>query len=151
MFGNLRKGNRTTIIFFVFIIFFLAMLLAVNLNKSKSIIRKEKIEAFAMVGDKYGLAINGTALIFGRIVPGGSSTKKLTIDNNYNTEVRVEIFSKGPLGKYLQVSDNDFILKDNEKKTVKFSTHIPKDLPHGNYTGEVYIVVRKNNLLNRIF
>ena len=146
-----RDKKKLILIILVFIIIILLVSLVISLNSRLSTIKKQSFGTEIIVSDHYGFAINGTALVFGMVTPGGSATKKLTINNNYGEDIKVKIYSEGFLSNYLEVSENDFVLEENENKTLSFSAHIPTDLEYGNYTGKVFVIIKKNNLLNKIF
>jgi hypothetical protein len=139
------KKKRNTIIAFVFIIIIvlLAIFLTGSLINFFSVLEKEEIDAFLMVGPGFGIAINGTAIVFGRIPPGNSGQKELVIKNDYEHDVLIKIYARGEMKDFLTISENDFILKPEENKTIGFIARVPPEIPYGNYTGKVTVVTHK--------
>jgi len=113
------------------------------LNYYFSIIEKREIYAKVILSDHYGFDINGTALIFGMIVPGGTASKELIIKNDYEREVNVKFLVKGDIGEFMRISENNFILNKNESKKIGFVVLFPSSAEHGVYEGNVIVIIRK--------
>jgi zona occludens toxin (predicted ATPase) len=136
------KKNKQRI--FLFILFFLVLIFSIfNLFNYFSIIEQKRIYTEVMVSDKFGIAINKSALLFGRLVPGTSSNKNISIVNDYDHEISVDISSKGDIKEFLSVSDNGFILKKGELKDIKFFVKVPKHTEYGNYSGEIIVDIKR--------
>ena len=66
--------------------------------KYSSIIERKEVYTKVVVSDKYGFDINGTALIFGMITPGGSSASRgIILKNDYGKKVYIEIYVMGDI------------------------------------------------------
>jgi len=144
---SLKKERRSfyLFIFLICFILFLSLFLLINLFNyyNNNIIEKKEIYTEVEIGDKVGVAINGSALIFGRIKPNGISTKEINLVNNYDNDVLVEIVKEGNISDFISVSENNFVLKKMESKNVSFIAISDKDPEYGKYSGYVYVIIRR--------
>jgi hypothetical protein len=109
-----------------------------------SIIEKKDIYAKFIIGKTIGIDVNGTALTFGMLPNYGlTSTRSININNNYSHDVLIQIMIDGNISEYLIVSENDFILKPNEKKKIDFIVTSCANCPEGTYDG-IVIILTKN-------
>ena len=144
-----KDNSKKTIfisIIIILIIIFLCIFLYSNIIDYISTYEKREIYAQVIVSDNFGVAINGTSLIFGMTLPGGSSRKDIQLENNYNHNVKFKIYMEGNISDFLIVSENNFILKPHENKTLTFNVNIPKNAPMGTYDGKVFFVIRNPNV-----
>ena len=101
-------------------------------------IKKSLFPASVMVTKELGgFDVNSTALTFGSITLGGSSTRAVLINNSYPFPVRVKSKVEGPISELI---GSDFlVIWPNE--TSRFSFTVSSD-PYtllGNYSGNVSI------------
>jgi len=91
-----------------------------------------------------GLAVpvNDT-ITFGKVPRGASSVAKLNISNYEESPVFVTINAKGKLSGWIGLSDNNFILEKNESKEIKVTATVPANAPSGNYSGTLFVVVKR--------
>ncbi len=130
--------------FLIILIILIIFLFFFNLLSYSSVLEKKVIYSKVLVGDSLGFDVNGTALTFGMITPqGASSSRNINLSNFYGKEIKVEIFAVGDIAKFLSISENNFVLKKNETKTIKFVATSPKNTEYGTYDGNVFILVRK--------
>jgi hypothetical protein len=139
---NKNKRKIIAVISLLIIIVSLCIFLYSSLIDMMSLFETKEVEAFIIVSDASGVAINGTALMFGMVVPGGTSKKSVDLKNEHDGLAKVKIYAKGDIKDFINVSDNNFILYPNETKTVEFKVKIPRDTPFGNYTGKVIFEIR---------
>jgi len=130
------------VVILVIIIFFLIILLYTNIIDYISTYEKREVYAQIIVSNNFGIAINGTSLIFGMTVPGGSARKSIELDNNYKHDVKFKIYSKGNISDFLIISENNFILKPNEHKTLIFNIKVPRNATLGTYDGKVVFLIK---------
>jgi len=141
---NKLKIKIFGIIVLFLILFFVLIILCINIILT-GIIEKKEIYANVIVGEKYGFDLNGTALTFGMITPGASSSsREIILTNNYKRDVLVEISSQGVIKDFLKISKNNFILKTNETDKIGFIVSVPLDCKFGSYDGEVTILIKKS-------
>lgn len=138
---NKLKLKIILVVLIVFI-FILSVFLYSNLIDYLSVLEKKEIYASVTVSDSYGFEINGSALMFGMTTPGSSASKSIDLTNDYDSEVRVEIYSKGEIGRFLEISENNFLLGVGESKEVNFAVVIPENIDYRVYDGRVFVLIR---------
>lgn len=147
---NPKSRKLFVIAILIILIFLLGIFLYSTLIDFLSIMDEQDIYAKIIVGNRTGFDVNGTALIFGMVVPGSSSNKDIFIKNNYDREVNIEVYVDGEISDFLKISENDFILSKNEEKVVGFLANVPSDAKYGTYEGVVKILIR-NSLVKKMF
>jgi zona occludens toxin (predicted ATPase) len=139
-----KKINQKNYLLIFFILFFLVLILSLyNLFNYLSVLEKREIHTEVIVSDKVGIAINESALLFGMVMPGASSRKNITIINDYEQDIKVDIVSKGNIKNFLFASENSFIMDKGELKEIKFFVKIPKDTNYGKYEGKIIFVIKR--------
>ena len=143
----MKKKNKLIIASVLFItILFLCIFLFSNLIDYLSVLEKQEIYAKVEVSDHYGFDINGSALVFGMLIPGTSASKEISIENNHDQIVKIEIYATGEIKDFIRVSENNFVLIPREFKEINFDVYIPKGAEHRIYDGKV-VVVTKNSII----
>ena len=89
-----------------------------------------------MVGGYAGFDVNGTALTFGMIPPGGSSTRSLFVTNGFDVPARVIPRVTHSIAPYLVFPVN-LTLQSGERAKVPVTLTVPSSLAYGNYSGWV--------------
>ncbi|MBS3089892.1 hypothetical protein J4461_03380 [Candidatus Pacearchaeota archaeon] len=102
----------------------------------------KEIEVRFIVGSNPGLDINNSGLIFGKIVPGGSATRIINIENTYNKPIIITLVGDEFLKPILSL-EQPIKLSIGEKKKVPVTLSIPKNYSFGNYTGSIELRVRR--------
>ncbi len=82
-----------------------------------------------------GFDINTTALTFGKIPPGSTSSKKITVNNNKNKEVLISLKTYGETTKFITLEQNNFILLPYESKEINIFATAPLNSNNGIYSG----------------
>lgn len=144
---------RITPLLFSFI--FLSIILAMIAHSFLTYKEIRAIDMKATIGDYVGFNLETRYLEFGTMMPGGHSERSLDIHNDGNIPLRIEIeiIEKKDinlfLGKYKQIpeqwvtlSENNFLLKPGEGKSVKFSIKPDGNAGYGNYTAQARIKMR---------
>lgn len=103
----------------------------------------EEYPMFLLVGDKLGIDVGSDIIRFGRIKPGGGSSRTFVLQNDYSQEVKINMRIFGDLESYASLSDNHFVLVPNETKEVMISVGVPNDLSFGNYTGTLRVITER--------
>lgn len=106
-------------------------------------IEQRSLEASFFVRENAGFDLNSTALTFGAIPRGGSSSRSVTIDNDYERNVRVDVKVSRDIADYV-FADQPIYLSKGESANVSFSAIVPEDMPYGNYSGFVYFDIFEN-------
>lgn len=139
----MTKNKYVILIVLIVIILILGAYSTINIINHFLVIEKKELEARVSVSDKVGFDINGSALTFGSIPGKGSSSREIFLDNYYNQSVKIEIYVKGEIGDFMQISENNFVLLENERKKVSFVVSFPEGTKLGEYRGRVYILIKK--------
>ena len=105
----------------------------------------EKYDLYARlsIGGVTGLDVNSTALIFGRIIYGSNSEKKMILENTYNFPVVYSFEIEGNISDFL-IFDREVHLGAGENKTISISTITFSDEEYGDYEGFLKVVVKKD-------
>ncbi len=93
------------------------------------------------VSDKLGADLNDSALTFGKLFPGSSAVRKLEVANNRNFPVEIEFFASEEIASFL-IAENK-TLPAGENFSIPITLIIPKEMPYGNYSGKLRMVVTK--------
>lgn len=143
-----KKEKSNKLIFLVIILLAVIILCGsfvfFSAYKNLETLEKREYIAKVKVGNVIGVDINSSAFTFGTLLPGSSSQRKLVIYNTYNRDVRVLVGSEGEIKDFLEISENDFILKKNENKTLTITAQSQKDTGKGIYQGKIIVLVKKN-------
>lgn len=130
------------VIIMLIIIFILSVFSYSNIVDYLSTYEKREVYAQIIVSNNFGIAINGSSMIFGMTVPGGTSRKEIQLENNYKHDVRFKIYSEGNISDFLIISENNFILKPMERKTLTFTVKVPKNANFGTYDGKIFFIIK---------
>jgi len=141
--GNLKKEKQNkklilVLIMIVILTFILNIYLSIRLSR---IIEIRELYASIIVSDKIGFDLNSTALTFGEVIRGGSSERKVSMENNFGFPIEVDIYGKGGIKRFI-IPFKDKIEKD-EKKNIAISASVPLNADFGEYFGEVIIKIKK--------
>jgi len=131
------ESNKIILIGLVGII--LLSILFVNYN----ILEKKEYAVKFEIGGSPGFDLNSTALTFGRIPFGSSSTRSILIKNDFDRTVFVSLSSSKEISSLLSISENDFFLKSGENKTLSFFVYSYPNITAGKYEGDVKLVVSR--------
>jgi hypothetical protein len=96
-----------------------------------------------VAGEKMGFNLDPGELNFGKIIPGGSATRDITIKNTYKYPTLTKIKSSGEISKYIIVSENNILLQPNESKNITFSVFAEVGIELKEYPGEITIITKK--------
>ena len=131
-----RKNMNWTLIFAALIILLSIVSLVFSfVNYLNKPIEKREFEVkFSVEEGRAGFDINGTALTFGIIPPGGGGTRKIDIENKYDFPVKVKFSISNNLADYLELPGQMFLEK-GQKETAIININMPRDAEQANYTG----------------
>ena len=131
-----RKNMNWTLIFAALIILLSIVSLVFSfVNYLNKPIEKREFEVkFSVEEGRAGFDINGTALTFGIIPPGGGGTRKIDIENKYDFPVKVKFSISNNLADYLELP-REMFLEKGQKETAIININMPRDAEQTNYTG----------------
>lgn len=133
----MERRNKTLILVTIAIAI-LTLFLIINAPLHKQIIPTRFI-----AGENMGFDLGPGNLNFGKIVPGYSASRDITITNNFNKPTLTKIKSSGEISSYIIVSENNFVLNSNESKNITFSLFPEKGIELKEYPGEIIILTYK--------
>ena len=84
-----------------------------------------------------GFDLNSSALTFGSIVFGGSSSRSVLVDNPYSFPVRVEPFVEGTISELVIYSP--MIVSPHNSSSFQISVFSGPNISLGGYTGNISI------------
>ncbi len=90
-------------------------------------------------GKKIGIDVNNTALTFGIVPPGSTSTRELILTNTINKDLKIILKAEGPTKDFISFQENNFLLKSSETKKIFVYTTAPLTDENKIYTGIVKI------------
>lgn len=90
-----------------------------------------------------GFDLTPDQINFGKIIPGYSATRQLTIQNNYQYPTTTKIKSSGKISPYIIVSENNFRLETNQSKNITLTALPTEDLELKEYSGKITIITTK--------
>ena len=136
------KKRKNRLIVLALIIFFVSL---VNLFFSvyigeKRVLEKRTFYMRVIVSNKTGIDLNSSAIIFGMVLPGSSSTRSLLLENKYNKDVEVDFSFDGNISEFIKVERG--IIKAGETKSLGVSVVIPKNQPYGVYEGNLTVILK---------
>jgi len=95
------------------------------------------------IGENIGFDVNSTALTFGKIQSGSTSTRKIILTNNEEESIRVILKINGAAERFIQFEQNPVILSPQETKEIGIFATAPENAEKKEYTGEVRIYSTK--------
>ncbi len=131
-----RKNKILVFIVFACIIIIFASVIDFPLNR-------KVIPSRFVIGDHMGFDLSPGKLNFGQIVPGYGASRNITIKNDYNKTVKINIKSSGAISNNLIVSENNFILNPFETKNITFTLYTDQSIKLGSYKGEIIIITSR--------
>lgn len=128
------KNKLIYLLFFLAIVCFLVFLYV----NSKGPVAMKKYEVTFEVTNSVGFNINGTALTYGRVIPGSESSKEINAYNAYDFPVKVGITMSDDLDGLIYIKD-EVILEPSEGKSFLVFLNIPLNFTQGNYSGDIAV------------
>ncbi len=105
-------------------------------------IEVKTIEIEFSVGSSIGVNVDTDKVYLGRVLPGGSSSRAVNIENSNDFPVKVKVLVTKPIADYIFLN-KEFIAGPNNITQVPIDLSVPKDMPYGNYTGTLKFEFRK--------
>jgi len=104
----------------------------------------KELDVYVTVGDHLGFNIDTSDLFFGTIQPGASGKRSITLELDNCDKCKVNLKSSGSIKDWISISENNFIIKKGEKKSLDIFLNIPNNAQYGNYTGRLMIYFWKD-------
>lgn len=136
--------KKSRVLFLLLIILFLTITVISVVYFFYTTIAIKEYPMLLLVGDKVGIDVGTDIIRFGMVQPGGGSTRIFTLTNNNPMNIMVKFLVFGELKRRVSFSDNNFVMAPNQKKEVHISAGVPEDMPYGNYTGKLRVILKRN-------
>ena len=130
-----RKNNLLINILLIFV-----GLIIISSIYSFLILEVVSFDMHLNVENRAGFNVTDVSIEFGTVYPGGGGFKEIFIQNKEYKKTRVVIKAYGDLKDWVSVSDNNFILKQNEYKKLKVEVNVPYDAEYKQYYGKLKII-----------
>lgn len=133
----MKRKNKFLILILVTIAIISALVANTPLNK-------QTIPTRFIAGENMGFDLGPGNLNFGKIIPGQSASRNITITNTYTHQTLTTIKSSGEISEHIIISENNFILQPNESKEIMFSCYPEKGIDLIEYQGKIIIITKKD-------
>ena len=131
--------RKSKLVILVLLIIMTILIIVINIP-----LKKQTIPTRFIAGENMGFDLGPGNLNFGKIVPGYSASREITITNNFGSSTLTIIKSSGAISSYIIISENNFILQPNESKNIVFSCYPEKDIELKEYSGKIIIITKKS-------
>jgi len=91
------------------------------------------------IAENIGFDLNSSALSYGKLVRGGSSTRTIFVENSHNIPLRVEILVSKEIAGLINYDIQSEVIAAGEKVDVPVTLSIPTDMALGDYEGKIRI------------
>ncbi len=136
----MKKIKLTTFIIILLVLILLTTTLYLNY---KSKVKIQEIPINIKVADYLGFNVDTSSLNFGTVLSPSSASRYINITNNNSYQTSVELTVFGNLKKFITISNNNFILNQNDNKVVYINISIPANMQFGDYTSILKIKYTK--------
>ncbi len=138
-----RKKKYTNMQILFVILFLIIVITGFFLYNNFFIVGVQKKMIQFEIGDKIAFNVDTDAIYLGRTYPGGGARRNVFIINSYDFPLIVSVKIKGNISTMMTISENDFIVKPGENKTLTYYAQTKDGMPLGIYKGETIIIFRR--------
>ena len=110
---------------------------------SEQSLDKRSIDASFTLSEKGGLDLTPQELTFGSIQENQSATRSVLIENKFEEPIKIVIKSSGEISKNIIVSENNFILNQDESKNITFTAYTNGLTEFRKYSGSIEIISKR--------
>ena len=136
--------NKTNLLVFTIMLVFIVIIAGIFFYNSYVIKEVKTLYMQVEISDRVAFKVNPDAIWFGKILPGGSSKRDLTLTNNYNYPLVVSIKITGDIAPYASVSANNFIMQAHESRPLTYYAKSHAGQALGNLTGYTKISFKRS-------
>ncbi len=137
-----RKDKRFNLMFYVLLTIDIILLITIFFTYYSKPLQVQTFDVKFTVDKNSGFDLNSSALTFGKAAPGSSTTRKISIENNYDFPIEARVYVTGNLRDFISVDDY-FVLESKEKISVPVTLYVKEDVPFGDYSGKIKFELRK--------
>ena len=122
---------------------FLICFSVIVITYSSSIIKTDEIYTDLIISEKKvgSFAIDKNNIRFGRMASGNIAEREFDVLTDVDIFVIIKV--TGSIGPFVSISDNKFLITQNETKRIKLTAYTPEGTPEGNYSGYVVVYYHK--------
>lgn len=132
---------KTKFYYFIFIFSIIVFLTSISLFVFvQKPIAFKSISISVNVTENLGFDLNGSALTFGNVFPGGYSERKILFNNDFDFPVLVKLKAKGNVAELISF-DESRIVDSRKIIEIPIGIFIPSDAKKRLYGGELRIYV----------
>jgi len=100
------------------------------------------IDMHLTVGNYTGFDVTTNALVFGTVMPSSYAKRKINITNINERIHKIYIKPTGELAEWITLSENKFVLKEDQSKEIAIRIDVPYDAKYGEHTGSLKIIFK---------
>ena len=138
----MKRIDKIYLVGFVFVVSFIIFFSSIYFN-SKLVLQEFELPITLEISNKSGFDLNTTVLTLGRLNVGSSTQREIMIDNPYNYTIFAYLHVEGSV-KDLLIFEKRIEILRNESKKVAINTVVIEYEPFGNYTGVLFVKIRKS-------
>ncbi|MBU0467025.1 MAG: hypothetical protein KJ718_06090 [Nanoarchaeota archaeon] len=131
-----KINNPFVYVLLIVSLVFVVLSLVFVFNSSKLVGVREFDVYFEVDVGSIGFDVNNTFLTFGQVNPSGGGKREVTINNNYNFPVKVEVLVSENMLRLVDV-ESGFIVEPGKNVSVPVKLNVPDNFALGNYTGKI--------------
>lgn len=124
-----------TLILIIVVICCLLLFYNTKIVETKQLVVKYEI------GERAGFNVESETVNFGRLIPGNTGTRKISIHNEYSFPVAAKIVPSTNLNGLLLCNCSMQLLLPNQTIEMPLTLRAPKDAIVGNYTGFIKVKI----------
>ena len=125
--------------FVIYILILILIFLTVYSYFGREPIQENKYYSHLEIGEISGFDVNNSALMFGSILPKGSASRKITVDNTYDFDILVKFLAEGDISDFF--FKEDVLIKRGEVRDIYLSVVALEDSNKGFYDGNISVVI----------
>lgn len=135
-----KKVNRLLMVLLIILILTFSINLYSFCHIGKTVEIME-IDSNIIVSDKLGFDLNSTSLTFGNVLAGGSSSREITIKNDYGFPIQVYIEGKGEIKEFIIPHKEE--IKTGGREKISVTALVPENTKFGKYAGKVIVNIKR--------
>jgi len=130
------RRNYNFVVFILSIVTILLVGFSIYLLSIKPLESHEFIVTF-IVGGNAGFDLNSSALTFGKIQKGMSSTRSLIVENSYDFPVQVKFLASKNIAEFIFAEN--VVIEAKENVSIPVILTVSENLDLGNYSGNLKV------------
>lgn len=144
---NINKKGTYKLFFLILIIFLIVPSLMILFYNYYYIVEVKVLPVSVEVIDynTIGINLDTKGIYFDKVKQNSEAKRGIFVENKNYMDLVIDIKVEGNISKMIKVSENNFILKQNEKKLIVFYCYTENN-PVGKYKGYAKFVFKRANI-----